>query len=161
MDSLILKKTRNGKGVFANKNFKKYEQIIQFHGKLLTYEQFPAHYTKMEDYCVQIGKNLYMGPSGRIDDFINHSCNPNSGPKINGKNAFLMAIKNIKKREEITWDYSTTMDEDFWEIACNCRSKNCRKRIGDFKYLTKKLKQKYIKLGIVPRYLLNYIDKST
>lgn len=152
--NLILRRSKNGKGVFANKNFKKGGKIMDFHGKLLTYEQFPAHYTKMEDHCVQIGKNLYIGPSGKIDDFFNHSCNPNSGIKINGKNAVLIAIKNVKKGEEINFDYSTTMDEDFWEIDCNCGSKNCRKRIRDFKYLNKKIQQKYIKLGIVPKYLI-------
>ena len=151
--SLILKKSKNGQGVFANKNFKKGEKIVEFTGKLLAYEEFPKHYIPLEEHCVQIGRNIYLGPSGGIDDFFNHSCAPNSGLLIKGKKAFLIAIKNIKKGNEIAWDYSTTMDEDCWEIKCSCGSKNCRKKIRDFKYLDKKLQQKYIKLGIVPEYL--------
>ncbi|MBI2650036.1 SET domain-containing protein [Candidatus Woesearchaeota archaeon] len=158
MGTLTLKNSKNGKGVFANKEFKKNERIIGFQGKLLTYEEFPRHYTKFEDHCVQIGKNLYMSPSGEIDDFFNHSCNPNSGLKIKDKKAFLIAVKNIKNGEEITWDYSTTMDEDFWEIECKCGIRNCRKRIRDFKYLPKKIQQKYIKLGIAPKYLIEEFD---
>jgi len=158
MNTLILKKSKNGKGVFANKDFKKNEQVIEFKGKLLKYRQFPSHYTKFEDHCAQIGKNLYIGPSGKIDDFFNHSCSPNSGLRIKGRKAFLVAIKNIKKGGEITWDYSTTMDEDSWEIECDCGNKNCRKRIRDFKYLPKKIQQKYARLEIVPKYLVEKFD---
>ena len=154
MDTLILKKSKNEKGVFANKSFKKNERIIEFAGKLLKFEQFPEYYTKFEDYCVQIGKNLYLGPSGSIDDFFNHSCSPNSGLIVKDEKAFLIAIKKIKKGEEVTWDYSTTMDEDSWEIDCNCSDESCRKKIRDFKYLPKKIQQKYAKLEIVPEYLL-------
>ena len=101
-----------------------------------------------------------MGPSGGLNDFLNHLCNPNSGLKIEGKRVTLIAIKNIKKGKEIKWDYSTTMDEDDWELDCKCGSKNCRKRIKDFKYLPKKLRQKYIKLRIVPEYILKDIGET-
>jgi len=53
-----------------------------------------------------------MGPSGGVDDFFNHSCDPNAGLQIDGQKVWLVAIKNITQGEEITWDYSTTMDED-------------------------------------------------
>lgn len=156
MKVLRLGRSSVGKSVFANKNFKKGEKIIEFKGKLFTSEQVPTPYNEVEDHYVQIDKDLYMGPSGGLDDFFNHSCNPNSGLKVRSKRVILIAIKDIKKGEEITWDYSTTMmdDVDNWEMDCMCKSKNCRKRIRDFKYLPKKIQQKYIKLGIVPRYIL-------
>lgn len=75
-----------------------------------------------------------------------------------GKAVF--ANKNFKAGEEITWDYSTTMDEDKWEMDCVCQSKNCRKRIKDFKYLPKEIQQKYIKLGIVPDYILENLKRN-
>jgi len=157
MADLIVKKTENDKGIFSNKKFKKGDKIFEFNGSFFTFDQLPTPYNEVEDHYVQIEKDLYMGPSGKEDDFFNHSCNPNSGLKINGKKVFLIAIKNIKKGEEITWDYSTTMDEDEFEMICNCGSKKCRKIIRDFKHLPKYLKQKYIKLGIVPEYNLKYV----
>ncbi len=160
MDSLILGQSKNGKAVFANKSFKKGEKIIEFRGKLFTYGQLPTSYDEAEDHYVQIDKNLYIGPSKELDDFFNHSCNPNSGLKIEGKRAILITIKNIKKSEEITWDYSTTMDEDDWELDCVCRSENCRKRIKDFKYLPKDIQQKYIKLGVIPKYILENLKRN-
>jgi len=94
---LILGQSKLGKAIFANKDFKKGEEIIEFKGKLFTYEQLPTPYVEVEDHYVQIDKNLYMGPSGNLDDFFNHSCNPNSGLKIEGKRVILIAIKDIKK----------------------------------------------------------------
>ena len=160
MENLILRQSKKGKAVFANKNFKKGEKLIGFKGKLFTYSQLPAPYSKADDHYVQIGKNLYMGPSGKLDDFINHSCNPNSGLKIQSKIVNLVAIKSIKKGEEVTWDYSITMDEDDWEMVCKCGSKNCRKRVKDFKYLPKRIQKKYIKLGVVTKYILRGLKEK-
>jgi SET domain-containing protein len=160
MNNLIIGQSKNGKAVFTNKNFKKGEKIIEFSGKLFTFEQLPTPYNEVDDHYVQIDKNLYMGPSGGVDDFFNHSCDPKAGLKINNGKVILMAIKNIKKGEEITWDYSTTMDEDGWEMDCMCGHKNCRRIIRDFKYLPKEIQQRYIKLGIVPKYILEKLKRD-
>lgn len=100
-----------------------------------------------------MNENTFVGPSGGLDDLINHSCSPNSGIKIHGKKAILIAIRNIKKNEEITCDYST-ITNDNWKMKCRCESKNCRKVIKKFKTLPKRLQNKYIKLGIVGNYIL-------
>jgi SET domain-containing protein len=171
MDHLILGLSRiSGRGVFANTSFKNGEQITRVRGKLITYKKVPTYeqpiylgtnkqvsdnIRKVEHHFIQIGRNLYINPSGPLF-FINHSCNPNSAFKITGKKAVLVATKKIKKGEEITYDYSTTMDEDYWEMDCYCTSKNCRLRIRDFKYLPKKIQQNYIKLGIVTDYNRNH-----
>ena len=155
MSNLILAPSRNGKGVFANKYFKKGELIIRIKGPILNEDDI--EFDSYEDeHSIQIGEETYLGPSGKKDDFINHSCNPNSGVKLTKKDFFLIAIKDIKKGEEITWDYSTWANEP-WEMDCNCGTKNCRKKIKSFNYLPKKLQQKYIKLGIVPKYILKHI----
>lgn len=157
---LYTKKTLTGRGVFSKKAIKGDEEILQFGGELLTYQDFPAQYTKFEDHCVQIDENLYLGPSGEIDDLFNHSCEPNAGLKINGQIVILSAIKDIKKGEEITWDYSTTMDEDFWEMDCMCNTKKCRKKIRDFKHLPTDIQNYYIKSGVVPDFILKKVKKQ-
>lgn len=159
MNQAILGKSKNGVGVFANKVFKKGENLFEFKGNIFSYAQLPFPYEKVKDHYVQIDKNSYMGPSGWIDDFVNHSCNPNAGLKIENRKATLVSIKNIKTGQEITWDYSTTMDEDDWEIDCTCGSKNCRKRITDFKYLPKEVRRKYVRIGVVPQYILEKSGK--
>ena len=157
---LVVENTKIGKAVFANRSFKKGETIFEFHGEFFNHQELPRPYSEVEDHYVQIGKDLYMGPSGDIDDFFNHSCNPNSGLKISRRKVFLVAIKNIKIGEEIVWDYSTTMDQGDWEMKCGCGNKGCRGIIRDFKYLPLEVQKKYLNLGIVPKYISDNLKKK-
>ena len=151
---LIIAQTRNGYGVLAGRNFAAGEIICEFRGQLYSRAELPQPYDSVDDHYVQIGDNLYMGPSGEVDDFFNHSCDPNAGLRIDGQKVWLIAIKNIAQGEEITWDYSTTMDEDEWEMECNCGSELCRGKVRDFKYLPTEIQRKYLNLGIVPEYIV-------
>ncbi len=150
MDNLILGPSKNGKGVFARKDIRKGEGLLQIRGKRLTGKQLITPYDV--DHAFQIGKDRYLGPSGKMDDYINHSCNPNTGVRTQKHQRILVAIKNIKKGKEITLDYSTFADDEGW--TCNCGSKLCRKKVRSFRYLPQKIQQKYIRLGIVQAYLL-------
>ena len=153
---LITAKSRNGTGIFADKNFKEQNEVLKLQkGKLITYEEI--EYNKLEDRYLQIDKKLYFNPFGNTINFLNHSCDPNTGIIIKENEIYLIAIKDIKKGEEITFDYSTTMDEDDWTMVCNCGSENCRGIIKDFKYLPTPIQEKYIKLEIVPDYILKEI----
>ncbi len=53
------------------------------------------------------------------EKFVNHSCQANT--KV--KNGCDIAIKNIKKGEEITADYGKEISVSF---ICRCGHKNCR-----------------------------------
>lgn len=70
---LVLAKSINGRGVFAKRTFKRGDVIVKLEGKILHDEDI--EYGSYEDlYCIQIGKKIYLGPSHKLDDFINHSC---------------------------------------------------------------------------------------
>lgn len=156
MDSeidLILKDTVNGKGVFAIRDFKARDTILEFKGKIFDYDEIEKD-SYIDEHCFQVGKRTYLGPSGGFDDFINHSCDPNSGLQERDGKFFLIAIKDIKLNEEIYWDYSTYIDEQDYFMTCSCGSKICRKKIGSFKDLPEDIKQRYIELKIVAPYFL-------
>lgn len=144
--------TQNGAGVIAARSFQPGEMVLTFHGPILHRSQLPKPYYSVPDHYVQIGPDTYLGPSGGADDFVNHSCDPNSGLRIHGTIATLIAIRAIAEGEEVTWDYSTTMSEDEWEIPCTCGASNCRKHIRDYKHLPKTIRRQYERLGIVPPY---------
>jgi SET domain-containing protein len=55
----------------------------------------------------------------------NHSCDANTG--LEGLN--VVAVKNIKKNEELTLDYSQFLDENMEPFMCRCQSGNCRGEI--------------------------------
>ena len=150
-DALYKSESRNGLGVFAKKIFLKEEFILKFDGPLLDYDAVNGENTNSyhAHYCIQIDKRSYIGAGWGIDDYVNHSCDPNSGIKKIADNFILIALRDIILGEEITFDYSTYMDENNWEMDCNCGSQNCRGRIRDFKYLSKDMQHHYRLLGIV------------
>jgi SET domain-containing protein len=153
-EGLKIEKTNYGKAVFARREFKKGDFIIEFRGKKYTREEYIKKLNPRNNHFLQIDDNLYLGPTRTPDNYINHSCNPNAGMKFQNGRVFLYAIKPIKKGAEITFDYSTSMDEDYWEMDCQCGSRNCRRKVRDFKYLPEDTREKYIKLGIVPDFIL-------
>ncbi len=56
----------------------------------------------------------------------NHSCDPNT--RFEGLN--VIAVKQIKKGEELTLDYATFLDDEMESFVCNCGSVNCRRIIA-------------------------------
>jgi hypothetical protein len=135
-----------GIGVFATKTFQIHETVLEFVGDLVSA-------TNVEDltHFLQVGPNTLLSPSGGIDDFVNHSCAPNTGIQDRAGQIFLFALQEIKAGDEISFDYSTTQMGGFWFMDCICGKAGCRGRIGDFKDLPVDLKQFYIdKNAVLP-----------
>ena len=64
---------------------------------------------------------------------MNHSCEPNAGFR---DGLVLVARRDIGSEEEITWDYSTAIDEeDFPGFACSCGATACRGAVRSFRHL--------------------------
>lgn len=158
LNNFAIGQTHLGQSVFAARRFKVGDVITKFNGPILHKGEIPKRYKGEADRYVQIGPNEFMGPSGEIDDLINHSCEPNAGLKFTDAGILLVAIKPIEEGDEITWDYSTTMFENSWKMRCDCKKPTCRKIIGDFMLLDTELQQKYRKLNIIPQYLKDYMD---
>ena len=140
--------SRFGIGVIALRKFSRGEHILNFEGTRLTFDQAVA-LGDLQCYAMQMTESTYidLGSPGR---FVNHSCSPNAG--VSGKR--LVAITAIMAGEEIFFDYSTTMDEDFWQMQCRCESADCRHVIGDFKSLKQDTRDRYIEIGVVPSFAM-------
>jgi hypothetical protein len=145
---LVVRRGTHGRGVFTEELIPAEGRIIRFSGPYLRYEQ-----TTPSTYALQIGPDLYIGASGELDDYINHSCEPNAGLRIDGTTVDLYAIRDIAAEEEILFDYSTTLDEDDFTMSCQCGALSCRGLIGDGKFLPENVWKKYIGLGIIPEYV--------
>lgn len=152
MDKFYIAESKRGMGVFAARRIKNRERIMVFKGPSITWKEARTPFHK--DHYFQVWINLYQGKMPARRRPVNHSCNPNAG--IIGKMT-LIAIRSIRKNEEITFDYSTTMYNDPSRMKCSCNERNCRHIIREFRTLPGKTKQRYIKLGIVPKWLLNAI----
>ncbi len=151
---LEVRPTRFGKGVFARKAFRAGEKILQFRGRIYTRREYLGKVNPEKCHYMQIGEDSFLGPSTSPDNFVNHCCEPNAGLKVENGKAFLIAVASIAAGHEITFDYSTSMAEDHWEMDCACGAPTCRSRVRDFKYLPRDLQQRYIDLGIAPDFVI-------
>ncbi|MBN2354250.1 MAG: SET domain-containing protein-lysine N-methyltransferase [Spirochaetales bacterium] len=116
----------SGLGVFARSAIHAGELLAVCGGIVYSTADCPS-----EGHAMQVGEDLWLwSDGGNLDDFINHSCGPNSG-FVNGKPE-LFALKDIAPGEEIVWDYSTSLVEEGWSLQCRCGSKSCRGKILPF-----------------------------
>jgi len=145
--------THLGKTVYAAEGFAEGDDIVRFTGRRFRADRVPSLMRGASDRFVQVTPDHYMGPSGRIDDLINHSCSPNAGLRFAANGVFLVAIRPIAPGEEISWDYSTTLKESNWHMICQCRSPECRRVIGNFETLAPERQEWFRARNLVAPYL--------
>lgn len=149
-----------GKAVFAADGFRAGETILAFAGPRLSANRLPRRRSGPADRHVQIGPDLYLGPSGAADDLVNHSCAPNAGVRFLGTAIHLIAIRDIAPGEEITWDYSTTLADPDWTMPCACGAEACRGTIAAFATLPAERREWYIARNLVAPYLRPAVPTS-
>ena len=120
----------DNRGLFASKNIKKGTKIIYYIGKIITKKQTENNPKFDNDKAIYL-----FNLNNRYDldgDFtyntarlINHSCNPNCEVEGKGLKLWISSIKDIKKNEELTYDYGFSFDENYKDFPCKCGSKNC------------------------------------
>ena len=146
--SYTIKNCRFGRGLFATRNIRKGDHILTMSGPIISQEQVDIKPDKEQVNALQIDEERYIDlqEPGVLG---NHSCNPNAGLQEDTK---LIAIKDIALDEEITYDYSSTVDGG-WTMPCACGEKECRKKVKDFKLLPKEVQNNYLETGIVQKYI--------
>lgn len=138
-----------GQGVFATRDFKAGDDVLQFEGDV-------RHVSAFDDltYALQVGPEDFMAASGKIDDYVNHSCDPNTGVRAIAGRIELFALRDIAQGEEISFDYATTQGGGFSTLMCCCQSPQCRRVVGDFADLPYPIQRSYIERGAVLPYLI-------
>lgn len=136
----VEKSKMQGYGLFATKDIKKGENIFIIKGKKVKFLINNIKQAKIAGLnWVGTGKNEWIDPMDYCV-FFNHSCNPNS--ILRGK-VLVEAMRNIKKGEEVVFDYSLNEADIYWQIKCNCKSKNCRKVIKSIQFLPSNIFKKH------------------
>lgn len=148
-------------GVFAKVNINKNTKIIEYVGEKISKKesdrrqeiQFKAgekNKKKGSFYIFELNKKYDIDGdvSWNLARWINHSCQPNAYYRIKDGHIWIIARRNIKKSEEITYDYGCDL-KDYEDFPCYCGAKNCVGYIVAEKYRPKlkKMLQKKIKLN--------------
>ena len=131
-----------GRGVFAAKDFKKNNLVLEIDDthvvedeNKLTPEQHAFDLDYLENKIV-----LMQEP----EKYINHSCDPNTYVKTKNNIRQILAMRDISKGDEITYDYSINGDNE-GTFECRCGSKNCRKIYqGNFFKLPIEIQKQYL-----------------
>ena len=118
-------------GLYAAKNIKNGEKIIEYKGKIITTkeaEENPKYDNDKAIYLFNLNKRYDLDGAFKFNTarLINHSCNPNCEVDIINNEIWISSIKKIRKGEELSYDYGFEFDkDDFKDHICKCGSKNC------------------------------------
>ena len=126
-----IKKSKIDKnGLYASCNIKKGTKIIEYKGKIISVNKSktdPKFDNEKAIYLFNINKRFDLDGDFKfnIARLINHSCNPNCEVFGEGLKVWVYAMKDIRKGDELSYDYGFSYDENFRQYPCNCRSKKC------------------------------------
>jgi SET domain-containing protein len=127
-----------GTGVFAKRKIPQGSRIIEYLGKRIPISKFVVQLSEgkpinMYAFRVSNGTIIDGGQNGNDARFFNHSCEPNCEAFVFDDRAYLYAMRDIVRGEELTFDYKlqspierkpTKQDKEM--NACYCGSDNCR-----------------------------------
>ena len=126
----IKKSNIDNKGLYASKNIKAKQIVIHYKGKLVTKKEVEKNPKFDNDKAIYL-----FNLNNRYDldgDFeynaarlINHSCDPNCEVNGKGLKLWIFALRDIKKDEELSYDYGFGYDKDYKQFVCKCGANNC------------------------------------
>ena len=130
----------HGTGVFAARKIPAGTRIIEYGGRRISPEEADRrHPTNPDDpfhtffFSLSSGQVIDGGDRGNDARWINHSCAPNceSEEGRQGKRVFIVAKTDIKRGEELFYDYALTMEGRITkqmkrDYQCLCGAASCR-----------------------------------
>lgn len=133
----LKKSSIHGVGVIANKNIKKGTRVIEYVGERITKKEsdrradIPLTENKNNP---ELGAVYIFTLNSRYDidghvkyntaRYINHSCNPNCESDIIKGKIWIIAIKDIQKGDELSYNYGYDYDS-YEDHPCRCGCYNC------------------------------------
>ena len=126
----IKKSKIDNKGLYACQNIKRGTKIIEYKGKIISVKKSeidPKFDNNKAIYLFNINKKYDLDGDYKFNTarLINHSCDPNCEVDGVGLKLWIYAVKDIKKNEELTYDYGFSFDKDYKDFPCRCGAKKC------------------------------------
>ena len=126
----IKKSKIDNRGLYAATDIKKNTKIIEYKGKIITVKETetnPKFDNNKAIYLFNLNKKYDLDGDFKYNTarLINHSCDPNCEVDGVGLKLWIYAVKDIKKNEELTYDYGFSFDKDYKDFPCRCGAKKC------------------------------------
>ncbi|MFC5049503.1 SET domain-containing protein [Rubritalea spongiae] len=126
----------HGRGVYATQDIENETQIIEYIGEYIDKDESEKRAWDQAAVAEETGDAaVYIFTLDKKWDIdgnvpwndarlINHSCDPNCEAWIEEDQIFIYALRDIKKGEELTFDYGFDI-ECYEDHPCRCGSENC------------------------------------
>lgn len=157
----IKKSSIHGNGVFAARDIKDGERIVEYLGERITKQESNRRGLEQEKkskktgegavYIFELDDEYDIDGNFEYNDarFINHACETNCEAENIDGHIWIVATRDIKKGEEILYNYGYAL-EHFFEHPCRCGKPNCvgyivavEDRLKLKKILARKRKKKF------------------
>jgi len=121
----------SGWGVYALQAIPRETRIVEYKGQLIPQGEaadrelryLPRHRIWIFTINGRWARDAAFG--GNIARYVNHACRPNCYVEIFGRNIWIIASRDIRTGEELTYDYNT---DGVAGIPCRCRPR-CRRML--------------------------------
>ena len=146
-----------GYGSFARQSIAKGSVVATFGGLAANRTELAKYPEERQRRSMQIDLDLYLvGPVEREPgDCINHSCAPNCGMRNATQ---LVAMRDINKDSELTFDYAMSDTSTYDEFACSCSTAHCRGSVSGADWRRDDERQRYV--GFFSPYVQRLIISS-
>tara|TARA_Y100000768_G_scaffold333690_1_gene273871 strand:- start:5659 stop:6159 length:501 start_codon:yes stop_codon:yes gene_type:complete len=135
----VKKSKIHGHGIIATENIKKGTKVIEYIGEKVTraegnkrsenrIKKYLNSNRTGSVYIFELNSKYDIDGSPKYNKarYINHSCNPNCEVDIIKNQIWISSIKDIRKGEELSYDYGYEFDkDDYKDHLCRCGSKIC------------------------------------
>lgn len=113
-------------GVYTTTAIKEGQHVVEYTGPRITKEQGDELYEDRDvTYLFGTDDGMIIDGHG-VAAFINHCCDPNcETDEIDGK-IWIIALRDIKAGEELTYDYNLYDGDEDDPSLCFCGAKDCR-----------------------------------
>jgi SET domain-containing protein len=114
----------SGWGVYAGEPIAEDTYIVEYKGQLVSQaeawrrEQRYLPRQRIWLFTIDDRSARDAAYGGNVARYINHACRPNCYVVIEGKHIWIRASREIRKGEELTYDYNT---DGVAGIPCRCR----------------------------------------
>jgi hypothetical protein len=128
----------HGRGVFAVARIQAGERIVEYKGKIVSWQQAQRQYARSaaEDghtfyFDLDDGRVIDGGQGGNSARWVNHGCAPNCEAEQDGSRVFFHALRDIAPGEELFIDYQLFVEGRTTAAlkklyACRCGADACR-----------------------------------
>jgi hypothetical protein len=114
-------------GCYTTTKIRKGTVVVEYTGPRISKEQADEIYENRATtylFGLRDGKEVIDGHGTAM--FINHSCDPNCETDEIDDHVWIIAIRDIKASEELTYDYMLYDGDENDPAPCYCGSKKCR-----------------------------------